>query len=77
MEVFYAVSKFNNRKRSSKIEVIKALNVLGFTTWNELQSGTKQMQFQGYLKIHQQSLIGVNSCLSCKVEINYVKFKKY
>ena len=41
MEVFYAVSKFNNRKRSSKIEVIKALNVLGFTTWNELQSGTK------------------------------------
>ena len=39
MEVLYAASKFNSRKRSSKIEVIKALNVLGFTTWNELQSG--------------------------------------
>ena len=39
MEVLYAASKFNNRKRSSKIEVIKALNSLGFTTWNELQSG--------------------------------------
>jgi len=38
MEVLYAASKFNNRKRSSKIEVIKALNSLGFTTWNELQS---------------------------------------
>merc|ERR1712156_843899 len=38
MEVLYATARWGSRKRSTKIEIIKALNVLGFTTWNELQS---------------------------------------
>ena len=46
MEVLYATSRWGGRKRSTKIELIRALNVLGFTTWNELQSGNACQNFE-------------------------------